>query len=75
MPRSTDPKALMPDYGGGYGSPYGYPGYGVPNQYQPRKYLPPLGSFLPPANQLAAGGADRQEKPKKKKKKIKGEYL
>jgi hypothetical protein len=65
LPRSTD-------YGGGGGGyPYGYAGYGIPNQYLPQ-YLPPLGSYLPLAQNQLAEAADRQDKPKKKKKKTKG---
>jgi hypothetical protein len=81
LPRSTDPRGgmMMPDYGGGYNSPgsYGYPGYGVPSQYRPREYLPPLGAnaYVPqgaPQQGQQLQQEDRPEKPVKKKKKPKG---
>jgi hypothetical protein len=83
LPRSTDPRGgggMMPDYGGGYNSYGGYPGYGMlPSQYRPRVYLPPLGAnaaYLPqgppPQQGQQVPQEDRQEKPVKKKKKPKG---
>ena len=80
LPRSTDPRGgMMPDYGGGYNSYGGYPGYGVPSQYRPREYLPPLANnaaYLPqgppPQQGQQLPPEDRQEKPVKKKKKPKG---
>ncbi len=80
LPRSTDPRGgggMMPDYGGGYNGYGGYPGYGVPSQYRPREYLPPLGAnnaaYLPQGPPPQQGPQeDRQEKPVKKKKKPKG---
>lgn len=81
MPRSTDYGG-----GGGYNSPYGYPGYGgEPSQYLPREYLPPSpsdsnsylalgqGQLMPGQAQLAP--EVRQEKPLKKRKKPKGRHI